>query len=59
VTTYAGLASVMVALVFLYTSASIFIYGGELNAAIKDSRYAPAIQKVPVKTKQNKERKKP
>jgi membrane protein len=35
VTTYAGLASVMIALVFLYLSASIFIYGGELNAAIK------------------------
>jgi len=35
VATYAGLASVMIALVFLYLSASIFIYGGELNAAIK------------------------
>jgi membrane protein len=35
VATYAGLASVMIALVFLYVSASIFIYGGELNAAIK------------------------
>lgn len=34
VTTYAGLASVIVALVFLYTLAAIFIYGGELNAAI-------------------------
>jgi membrane protein len=34
VTTYAGLASVMVALVFLYMIASIFIFGGELNAAI-------------------------
>ena len=31
---YAGLASVMIALVFLYLTASIFIYGGELNAAI-------------------------
>ena len=31
---YAGLASVMIALVFLYWSASIFIYGGALNAAI-------------------------
>ena len=34
VTTYAGLASVMIALVFLYMIASIFIFGGELNAAI-------------------------
>jgi membrane protein len=31
---YAGLASVMVALVFLYLTASIFVYGGELNSAI-------------------------
>jgi membrane protein len=34
VTTYAGLASVMIAIVFLYMIASIFIFGGELNAAI-------------------------
>lgn len=34
VTMYAGLASVMIALVFLYISASIFIFGGELNSAI-------------------------
>jgi membrane protein len=34
VTTYAGLASVMIALLFLYALASIFVYGGELNAAI-------------------------
>ena len=34
VNTYAGLASVMVALVFLYYSAAIFVFGGELNAAI-------------------------
>ena len=34
VTTYAGLASVMITMVFLYTLAAIFIYGGELNAAI-------------------------
>ncbi|HUC50659.1 MAG TPA: YihY/virulence factor BrkB family protein [Xanthobacteraceae bacterium] len=31
---YAGLASAMIALVFLYFTAWIFIYGGELNAAI-------------------------
>lgn len=34
VVTYAGLASVMIALAFLYFTAVIFIYGGELNAAI-------------------------
>lgn len=34
VTTYAGLASVMIALVFLYFIAAIFVYGGELNASI-------------------------
>jgi membrane protein len=38
VTYYAGLASAMVALVFLYYSAWIFIYGGELNAAIGRAR---------------------
>jgi membrane protein len=31
---YAGLASAMIALVFLYYSAWIFVYCGELNAAI-------------------------
>jgi membrane protein len=31
---YAGLASVMIALVFLYWSACIFIFGGELNSVI-------------------------
>ncbi len=34
VTYYAGLASAMIALVFLYYSAWIFVYGGELNAEI-------------------------
>jgi membrane protein len=34
VTYYAGLASAMTALIFLYFIAIIFIYGGELNAAI-------------------------
>jgi membrane protein len=38
VTYYAGLASAMVALVFLYFTAWIFIYGGELNAAIARER---------------------
>jgi membrane protein len=38
VTYYAGLASAMMALVFLYFIALIFIYGGELNAAITRQR---------------------
>jgi membrane protein len=35
---YAGLASPMIALAFLYFTASIFIYGGELNATISKMR---------------------
>ena len=38
VSMYAGLASAMVALVFLYACASIFIYGGELNSVILQAR---------------------
>lgn len=38
VRTYAGLASAMVALVFLYWTAGIFVYGGELNQAIRRMR---------------------
>jgi membrane protein len=38
VSMYAGLASVIIALVFLYFIAAIFVYGGELNAAIIKSR---------------------
>lgn len=34
VTTYAGLASVMIALVFLYVLSAIFIFGGEFNSSI-------------------------
>lgn len=34
VSTYAGLASIMIALVFLYIIAAIFILGAELNASI-------------------------
>ena len=45
VTTYAGLASIMVAVVFLYIVSAIFILGGELNAAI--SRYLEARARVP------------
>ncbi|HMM64255.1 MAG TPA: YihY/virulence factor BrkB family protein [Mesorhizobium sp.] len=45
VTTYAGLASIMIAVVFLYIVSAIFILGGELNAAI--SRYLEARARVP------------
>lgn len=38
VSMYAGLASAMIALVFLYVCASIFIYGGELNSVISRAR---------------------
>ena len=38
VTMYAGLASAMIALVFLYWIATIFVYGGELNAEILKER---------------------
>jgi membrane protein len=38
VNTYAGLASAMIALVFLYWTASIFVYGGELNSALLKPR---------------------
>ena len=40
---YAGLASVMIALVFLYLTACIFIYGGELNAVIQKARIERAL----------------
>ncbi|MBD0417301.1 YihY/virulence factor BrkB family protein [Oryzicola mucosus] len=45
VTTYAGLASIMIAIVFLYILSAIFILGGELNAAIL--RYREARARVP------------
>ena len=44
---YAGLASVMIALVFLYLTASIFVFGGELNAAIVRVRSEPADNSSP------------
>lgn len=46
VTTYAGLASVMIALVFLYFIAAIFVYGGELNAAIMKARRSGALSRT-------------
>ncbi len=45
VSTYAGLASIMIAVVFLYIVSMVFILGGELNAAI--SRYLEARARVP------------
>ena len=38
VTYYAGLASAMIALVFLYYSSMIFVYGSEVNASVKRLR---------------------
>ncbi len=38
ISTYAGLASVMIAIIFLYTLSAIFILGGEVNAAIARER---------------------
>ena len=43
VTYYAGLASAMIALVFLYYTATIFVFGGELNASLKRLREEPDI----------------
>jgi membrane protein len=45
VATYAGLASIMIAIVFLYIVSAIFIMGGELNAAIR--RYLEARARIP------------
>jgi membrane protein len=42
VTMYAGLASAMIALIFLYFCASIFIYGGELNSVVQRRRQGKA-----------------
>jgi membrane protein len=39
VSMYAGLASAMIALVFLYVCASIFIYGGELNSRVGEAQW--------------------
>ncbi len=42
VSTYAGLATAMTALVFLYWAAASFVYGGELNDAIRKARHKQA-----------------
>ena len=44
VATYAGLASVMIAIVFLYSLGAIFIFGGEFNAALVRARNPGALQ---------------
>lgn len=41
-TTYGGLATAMISLIFLYTLAVIYIYGGEINGAIAAMRRAAA-----------------
>jgi len=46
VTYYAGLASAMIALVFLYVIATIFVLGGELNAAILRWREAADVEEI-------------
>jgi membrane protein len=50
VTYYAGLASVMAALVFLYLVAMIFIFGAELNAAIKRARLPKRAKSKPARS---------
>ena len=42
IATYAGLASVMIALIYLYWVALLFVFGGELNAAIMRARQQQA-----------------
>jgi membrane protein len=51
VSMYAGLASAMIALIFLYVCASIFIYGGEMNSVIAKLRneQQPKIHATPRK----------
>ena len=45
VSMYAGLASAMIALIFLYVCAAIFIFGGELNSVIAKHREKARAQK--------------
>ena len=44
---YASLASTVIALFFLYITASIFIYGGELNAVVMEARQTTALPSPP------------
>jgi membrane protein len=50
VTYYAGLASAMIALVFLYFTSLIFVYGGELNYAVSNMTKAMRTPRENVKT---------
>jgi membrane protein len=50
VTTYAGLASAMIALVFLYWAATMFVYGGELNAVILAERERLRVEEEAART---------
>jgi membrane protein len=59
VTMYAGLASVMIALIFLYICASIFIYGGELNAEIAKTRTLVRKKHAPAPIKRRKPPRRP
>jgi membrane protein len=47
VTYYAGLASAMIALVFLYYTSMIFVYGGEFNTAFKKLREPTPPEEMP------------
>jgi len=44
VATYAGLASAMIAMVFLYALGAIFIYGAEMNEAVMRARAARQVR---------------
>lgn len=55
-TTYGGLATAMMVLVFLYTLAAIFLFGGEVNGlleAMRSSRRAAAIEGERISAKRN------
>lgn len=54
--TYAGLASVMIALFFLYMLGAIFIFGAELNAAIAHARAGEKAPASDVETQKGPER---
>jgi membrane protein len=51
VTMYAGLASAMIALVYLYWTATMFVYGGELNAIILKDRARKVAEEEAARTK--------
>ncbi len=55
VSMYAGLASVIIALVFLYFIAAIFVAGGELNAAIIKARLPRGVSLAQAQTQERAE----